>query len=198
MEDLHLSDGFTVWFTGLPCSGKTTVSQALAEQLGTHGVRHEILDGDEVRRNLTKDLGFSRADRRTNVLRNAFVARLLARNGVAAMAALITPYNDTQQEVREHAHNVHMVYVNCPVDVCAERDVKGMYEKARKGEIENFTGISDPYEEPENPEVTIHTHEETVDESTEKILEYLHEEDLIPPTNTAASEVEKGKPSIQT
>ncbi len=196
MGKLNLPDGFTLWFTGLPCSGKTTVSQSVAEELTSKGVRHEILDGDEVRRNLTKDLGFSREDRRTNVLRNAFVARLLARNGVAAMAALITPYNDTQKEVRDHAHNVHMVYVDCPVEVCADRDVKGMYEKAKKGEIENFTGISDPYEEPEDPEVTIHTHEETVEESTQKIMQYLEQNDLITPSDPSGIEVDQVEASV--
>ncbi len=181
MSKRNLDEGFTLWFTGLPCSGKTTITQALAEKLTDRGLRHEILDGDEVRENLTKELGFSREDRRTNVLRNAFVARLLARNGVIAMAALITPYNDTQQELREHAENVHLVYVNCPVEVCEERDVKGMYAKARKGEIPNFTGISDPYEEPQDPEVVIHSHKETVEESTDKVLSYLEDNELIQP-----------------
>jgi len=181
MSSRNLDDGFTLWFTGLPCSGKTTITQAVAEELTERKLRYEILDGDEVRENLTKDLGFSREDRRTNVLRNAFVARLLARNGVIAMAALITPYNDTQQEVREHAENVHLVHVNCPVEVCAERDVKGMYEKAKKGEIDNFTGISDPYEEPVDPELVIHSHEETVDESAGRVVQYLEQEELIKP-----------------
>ncbi len=156
----------------------------------SRGLRHEILDGDEVRENLTHDLGFSREDRRENVLRNAFVAKLLARNGVIAMAALITPYNDTQQEVRENLNDCHMVYVNCPVEVCADRDVKGMYEKAKRGEIENFTGISDPYEEPIDPEIVIDSHEETVEESTQKVLNYLEDNDLI---STVDSSAEKEK-----
>ena len=186
----NLDDGFTLWFTGLPCSGKTTVTQALAEELASRQLRHEILDGDEVRKNLTHDLGFSRKDRRENVLRNAFVAKLLARNGVISMAALITPYNDTQQELREKLNDCHMVYVNCPVEVCADRDVKGMYEKAKKGEIENFTGISDPYEEPIDPEIVIHSHEEDIEESTQKVLNYLEENDLIPTVDENAEQEE--------
>ncbi len=176
-------EGFTLWFTGLPCSGKTTISKAVAEEFRNRNIKYERLDGDEVRQNLSKGLGFSREDRRTNVLRNGFVAKLLTRNEVAAMAALISPYRKTRKELRERTPNFHLVYVNTPVEVCIERDVKGMYEKALKGEIPNFTGISDPYQEPEDPELEIRTVDETVDQSRKRVIDYLEKNDLIPPAD---------------
>jgi len=165
--------GITVWFTGLSGSGKTTISQAVANQLTALGYKVEILDGDVIRQNLTKGLGFTKEDRDENIRRIGFVANLLARNGVIVLVAAISPYRATRQEVRERIGNFMEVYVNAPLEICEERDVKGLYARARAGEIENFTGVDDPYEEPENPEVECHTDVETVSESVEKVLEAL-------------------------
>lgn len=175
----HVDEGFTLWFSGLPCSGKTTVSKELAEIFRNHNLSYERLDGDVVRNNLCQDLGFSREDRRTNLMRVGFVSKLLERHGVISMAANISPYAADREELRSRIPNFNLVYVNCPLEVCEERDVKGMYEKARKGEIEDFTGISDPFEEPENPEIEIHTHEEDPEDSAEKIIEYLKQQGYI-------------------
>lgn len=175
----QLKQGATFWFTGLPCSGKTTVAESVASKLSNKGYKNERLDGDRVRKKLTPDLGFSREDRRKNVQRNAFVANLLAKNGVIVLASFITPYNSSQQLVRAEAHNTHLIHVNCPVSVCKQRDVKGMYEKAEKGEIENFTGISDPYEPPENADLTLYTDMQTVEQSTYLVLEYMEKQELL-------------------
>jgi adenylyl-sulfate kinase len=165
--------GFTLWFTGLSGAGKSTLSEYLAEEFRRRGYKFEILDGDIVRTNLSKGLGFSKEDRDTNIRRIGFVANLLERNGVIAMTAAISPYRDIRDEVRAmHEHFVE-VYAKCPLEALVERDVKGLYKKAIAGEIANFTGVSDPYEEPLNPEVVVETDRETVAESAGKILRFL-------------------------
>ncbi len=172
--------GFTIWFTGLSGAGKSTLSQAIAEELRTHGCKVEILDGDVVRTHLSKGLGFSKEDRDTNVRRIGWVCQLLARNDVVAIAAAISPYREVRDEVRAmHNSNFVEVYVECPIDVLAARDVKGLYQKALAGEIQNFTGISDPYEPPLAPDVTIHSDRESADESAAKIMDVLVRRALI-------------------
>ncbi len=173
------STGATVWLTGLPSAGKTTIARALAVRLRALGRRVEVLDGDELRTHLTAGLGFSRADRDTNVLRVGFVARLLARNGVTVLVPVIAPYAAARREVRA-AHEAGAVafaevHVATPVEVCAERDVKGLYAKQRAGALTGLTGIDDPYEIPESPELRLDTEGSTVEESAEKVLAALAE-----------------------
>jgi adenylylsulfate kinase len=170
-----MDKGFILWFTGLSGSGKTTISKALEPELKARGCKVEILDGDVVRTNLSKGLGFSKEDRDTNILRIGFVANLLSRNGVVAITAAISPYQVIRDEVRAMDSNFVEVYVKAPLEVCEGRDIKGMYAKARKGEIKGFTGIDDPYEEPLNPEIICYTDQETVQESVTKILGKLEE-----------------------
>jgi adenylyl-sulfate kinase len=178
--------GFTLWFTGLSGSGKTTISKIIEEQLRERGSRVEILDGDVVRENLSKGLGFSKEDRDINIRRIAFVADLLSRNGVPVITAAISPYRELRDEARETMGDRFIeVYVKASVEVCAERDVKGLYEKAFKGEIKEFTGVSDPYEPPLNPELTVDTEQETAEESAEKLLALLEERQLIPAAQPA-------------
>jgi adenylylsulfate kinase len=165
--------GFTLWFTGLSGAGKTTITMALEKELRARGVKVERLDGDTVRQSLTRDLGFSKEDRDKNIERVTFVAKLLSRNGVGVLTAFISPYRATREMVRRETTNFIEVYVNAPLDVCAQRDVKGMYAKAFAGEIQNFTGVNDPYEEPLNPEIVVNTHEETLEESVAKCIAYL-------------------------
>ena len=177
--------GFVLWLTGLSGAGKTTLAGRLVPELRVRGSRVEVLDGDEVRTNLSKGLGFSKEDRDTNVRRIGYVARLLARNGVAAVTAAISPYREVRDEVRravegDGAEFVE-VYVECPLEVLAERDVKGLYRKALAGEIQGFTGVSDPYEEPRAPDVTVRTHEESVETSAERIIAELERRRLLPP-----------------
>ena len=173
--------GFTVWFTGLSGAGKSTIANALAEELRSRGMKVEVLDGDVIRTNLSKGLGFSKEDRDTNVLRVGWVAEVLSRNGVAVICALISPYRETRNKVRERIGNFVEVYVNAPLEEVIRRDVKGLYKKALAGEIKNFTGISDPYEPPENPEVVCNTAEETVEESVGKVLAYLERQGWLLP-----------------
>jgi adenylyl-sulfate kinase len=173
--------GFTVWFTGLSGAGKTTVAVTLTEKLRARGLKVERLDGDTVRQSLTRDLGFSKEDRDKNIERVTFVAKLLSRNGVGVLASFISPYRKTREMVRNETTNFIEVFVHAPLEVCAERDVKGMYAKAFAGEIKNFTGVSDPYEEPLNPEIMLNTHEETVEESVAKCLAYLEEHGYLLP-----------------
>lgn len=168
-------DGFTLWFTGLPCSGKSTVGDGVAAILKEKGFRVELLDGDVVRKELTRDLGFSKKDRDENIMRVTFVAKLLSRNGVATLVSFISPYRELRDRARQGTTNFVEVYTKCPVEVCIQRDVKGMYQKAIKGEIKEFTGVSDPYEEPLNPEIVLETDKETVDESVAKVLKRLGE-----------------------
>lgn len=168
--------GFIVWFTGLSGAGKSTLARALADRLAGE-VALEVLDGDEVRTHLSKGLGYSRADRDTNVRRIAFVARLLAKHGVGVVTAAISPYADTRAEVRAAAEAAGIAFVevfaNARLDALIERDVKGLYKQALAGEVTHFTGISDPYEAPPSPDVTVRSDLETVDESLGKILEAL-------------------------
>ncbi|MEL6938746.1 MAG: adenylyl-sulfate kinase [Cyanobacteria bacterium J06598_1] len=172
--------GVTVWFTGLSGAGKTTINDALIEKLEERDVKFEVLDGDIVRTNLTKGLTFSKEDRDTNVRRIGFVSDLLTRNGVIVLVAAISPYRAIREEVRDRIGDFMEVYVSAPVEVCEERDVKGLYAKARSGEIKQFTGISDPYEPPTNPEVTCETHKETLEESVNKVLAALEEKGYLP------------------
>lgn len=167
--------GFTLWFTGLPCSGKSVVADLVAGRLKDRGLRVERLDGDIVRQSLTRDLGFSRKDRDENIRRVTFVAKLLTRNGVAVLTSFISPYRDIRAEARREIGAFIEVYTKCPLDVCIERDVKGMYKKAMRGEIKEFTGISDPYEEPLDPEILLQTDKETPQESVEKVWKRLED-----------------------
>ena len=173
--------GFTVWFTGLSGSGKSTISDSLVAELQRRKSKIEVLDGDVVRENLSKGLGFSKEDRDTNIRRIAFVADLLSRNGVPVITAAISPYREIRDEARDLMDGRFIeVFVDTPLEVCEARDVKGLYAKARSGEIPEFTGVSDPYEAPENPEITIKTEGETPEESAQQILGYLEERKLIP------------------
>ena len=177
------SRGFTIWFTGLPCSGKSSVSSLLYEQLRAQGLKVELLDGDVVRQNLTKGLGFSKEDRDENIRRIGFVCHLLSRNGAVAIAAAISPYREIREEVRGLIGRFVEIYAKCPLEICIQRDVKGMYKKALKGELSQFTGISDPYEQPLSPEVTIETDRETPEESAAKIIQRLEELGYLSPAH---------------
>ena len=171
--------GFTLWFTGLSGSGKTTIAKLVAQQLRDRGNKVERLDGDIVRQSLTRDLGFSKEDRDKNIERVTFVAKLLTRNGVAVLCSFISPYRARRAKSRQEIGEFIEVFVECPVEVCAQRDVKGLYQKAFAGEIQNFTGVSDPYEDPEDPEIVCHTADETVEESAANIISYLEEHGYI-------------------
>jgi adenylylsulfate kinase len=171
----HMNKGVTVWFTGLPCCGKTTIANELAKILKRGGYKVERLDGDIVRKDLTSDLGFSKEDRNENIKRVTFVAKLLTRNGVIVLATFVSPYIERRRKTREEIRDFIEVYVRAPLEVCIARDVKGMYKKAIAGEIQNFTGINDPYEAPENPELIVDTDKETVEESVNKVLNLLKE-----------------------
>jgi adenylylsulfate kinase len=165
--------GFTVWFTGLPCCGKTTVADRVAAKLRKKGYRVERLDGDVVREGLTNDLGFSRKDRDENIRRIAFVTNMLSRNSVIVLATFVSPYREARRDARRVIRRFVEVYVRCPVELCMKRDVKGMYKKAQEGKITHFTGVDDPYEEPEHPELILDTDKESVDESVQKVLQTL-------------------------
>ena len=177
-------NGFILWFTGLSGAGKSTLSKALFDDFRNRGYKVELLDGDEVRTHLSKGLSFSREDRDINVARIGWVARLLARNGVIVITAAISPYAEARNEIRreteaEGGARFIEVFASAPVSALAERDVKGLYKKALAGEIDHFTGISDPYEPPQSPEITVYTSEETVQVSLNRILNYLQERNLI-------------------
>jgi len=174
--------GFTLWFTGLSGAGKTTISRLLEGHLRERGSKLEILDGDVVRENLSKGLGFSKEDRDTNIRRVAFVADLLSRNEVPVITAAISPYRQLRDEARAKMDGRFIeAYVKASVETCEERDVKGLYAKARSGEIKEFTGVSDPYEAPESAELVLETEEQSPEESAQQILAYLEARDLIPP-----------------
>jgi adenylylsulfate kinase len=173
----RLTTGATVWLTGLPSAGKTTLATALAARLRAAGHPVEILDGDAVRPVLSPELGYSRADRDANVARIGWVAALLARHGVLVLASVVSPFAEARSGVRSRhqadATAFLEVHVATPVEVCADRDVKGLYEKAFKGEIKEFTGVTDPYEPPENAEIVVDTENESVEESAGKVLAYV-------------------------
>ena len=166
--------GYTLWFTGLSGAGKSTVAEIVEQRLRERGEPVEVLDGDVVRTNLSKGLGFSKEDRDTNIRRIAFVADLLSKHGVAVITAAISPYRETRDEARELMGDRFIeIYAKASVEECARRDVKGLYEKAFAGEIKEFTGVSDPYEEPLEPEVVLDTENETPDQSADKVLAFI-------------------------
>ena len=179
MKQVDRDRGVVIWFTGLSGSGKTTVAHVLEEKLANADVPVELLDGDVVRENLSKGLGFSKEDRDTNIRRIAFVAHLLQRNGTFVITAAISPYRAIREEARAMAKDFIEVYANAPLEVCEERDVKGLYKKARAGEIKGFTGIDDPYEPPSGPEVELRTDQLSVEESAQKVIDKLIESGYI-------------------
>lgn len=169
-----MAKGATVWFTGLPSSGKSTIAHKVEKLLREKGHRVEVFDGDVIRKNLCSDLGFSKEDRDTNIKRIAFVCKLMTRNDVVAIAAAISPYRETRDYARKEIGKDFLeVYVRCPLSVCKDRDVKGLYKKALSGELKGFTGIDDPYEEPLNPELILHTDKESVEESVQRVMAEL-------------------------
>lgn len=172
--------GLVLWLTGLSGSGKTTLAKGLEYDLKKRGCRVEILDGDVIRAGLCKGLGFSKADRDINVRRIGFVANMLSRNGVVSIASVISPYRETRNQLRETIENFVEIYVNAPLSVCEQRDVKGLYAMARAGEIRAFTGIDSPYEEPLNPDIVCYTSEEHVEQSIAKITTELERLNHIP------------------
>ncbi len=173
--------GFTIWFTGLSGAGKSTIARLVEKELRQRGMKVEVLDGDVVRTHLSKGLGFSKEDRDTNIRRIGWVCEVLSRNGVVAIGAAISPYRAIRDEIRARIPNFIEVYVQAPIDVLAERDVKGLYKKALAGEIANFTGVSDPYEPPLNPEVVCYSDgRETPEESAAKVVAKLEEMGLVP------------------
>ncbi len=182
-----MSKGFTVWFTGLSGAGKSTLAERLGPALQERGLNVELLDGDVIRTNLSKGLGFSKEDRDTNIRRIGFVCDLLTRNGVVAIASAISPYRDVRDEVRKSIGDFAEIFVKCHIDELVKRDVKGLYEKALRGEIKNFTGVSDPYEEPLTPEVLVESDKETVEESLDKIIARLEELGYLAPAVVPAT-----------
>jgi adenylylsulfate kinase len=175
MDGIEKDRGFTLWFTGLSGAGKTTIAEIVEKELRERGRRVEVLDGDIVRTNLSKGLGFSREDRNVNVLRIGFVANLLTRNGVGVIVSAISPFKEARDQVRRRIIDFVEVFVDAPLEVCAERDVKGLYKKAFSGEIPQFTGVSDPYEAPAVPELHIKTNEEEPRESARRVIAKLEE-----------------------
>lgn len=184
--------GFTLWFTGLSGAGKTTLARLVEVELSARGHRVEVLDGDIIRTNLSKGLGFSKEDRDTNIRRIGFVCNLLTRNGVVAIAAAISPYREVREEVRRDIGSFVEVYVKCPIDVLAERDVKGLYKKALLGEIKNFTGVDDPYESPLAAEIVVETDVETPEQSAARILARLEEMSLASISADSLRETDEG------
>ncbi len=170
-----MSNGFTLWFTGMSGAGKSTLANLLADELRARGHLVEVLDGDEIRTHLSKGLGFSKEDRDTNIRRIGYVARLLSRNGVIAISAAISPYRDVRDELRSQHERFFEVFMHCTIEKLSERDVKGLYKKALAGEIKNFTGISDPYEPPVNPDLVLDSATETVEQSLGKLIGRLEE-----------------------
>lgn len=173
------NQGFILWLTGLSGAGKSTLAQSLESNLRDTGLKVEVLDGDIVRENFSQGLSFSKADRNTNVRRVGFVANLLSRNGIAVIVALISPYRDVRNELKRTTTNFIEVYVNAPLTICEQRDAKGLYARARAGQIKSFTGIDDPYEEPLDPDIICYTSKETIEESVSKIVLFLEKHDYI-------------------
>jgi len=165
--------GFVIWLTGLPGSGKTTIAKELAKLLAEKGLDVEVLDGDEMRKVLSPEAGFSREDRERHIRRVAYVASLLAKHGVATIVSLISPYRSAREYARSLTKNFIEVYVKCPLEVCMQRDPKGLYKKALAGEIRDLTGLQDVYEEPQNPEVVVNTAAESAEQCALKILKFL-------------------------
>lgn len=190
-SDAH---GLTLWFTGLSGSGKTTLARRVGHELRERGLKVEVLDGDVIRQNLSKGLGFSKEDRDTNIRRIGFVCNLLSRNGVVAIAAAISPYRAVRDEVRASQDTGHFVevYLECPIELLIKRDVKGLYQQALNGHVERFTGISDPYEPPEHPEIVLHTDQESEEESAFNILAWLEERGYVPSCHEHDSEQLRG------
>jgi adenylylsulfate kinase len=170
-----LKRGFTIWFTGLSGAGKTTLSRLVEAELRERGFPVEVLDGDVVRQNLSQGLGFSKADRDTNIRRIAFVSKVLTRNNVVTLVAAISPYREVREEARKEIGSFVEAYVKCPLEICMARDAKGLYKKALEGTIPYFTGVSDPYEEPLEPEIVLYTDQETAEESAARLLRRLQE-----------------------
>lgn len=189
-----MRQGFAVWFSGMSGAGKSTLSKRLAREFARRRVAVEVLDGDEVRTHLSKGLGFSREDRDTNIARIAFVASLLVRHGVAVITAAISPYAKAREEARAQIGTVLEVYVRCSIEELTRRDVKGLYARALRGEVPHFTGITDDYEEPQNPDLIVDTECETVDESVEKILDALENRGWLVRARDAGSIHELAKP----
>ena len=181
-----MQKGFTLWFTGLSGAGKSTLSNHLAKELQRRGLQVEILDGDEVRTNLSKGLGFSKEDRDTNIKRIGYVCKLLTRNGVVAISAAISPYKEIRDYNRGQIGSFIEIYVKCSIEALTQRDVKGLYKKALSGEIRNFTGVSDPYEPPTHPEITVDSERQSEDESMQTILGYLEQHGWIPTQGATA------------
>jgi len=171
--------GFTLWFTGLPSSGKSTLARRVEEVLLERGMNVEVLDGDEVRENLSKGLGYSKEDRDTNIRRIGFVAKLLSRNGTVAITAAISPYREVRDEMRRAIGRFVEVYVACPIDVLKERDVKGLYKKALAGEIKHFTGISSPYEAPEHAEIHLETATLSPEAAADRVIEQIRKAGIL-------------------
>jgi adenylylsulfate kinase len=186
-QEANVERGFVVWFTGMSGAGKSTLARRLEPVLREHGLKVEVLDGDVVRTNLSKGLGFSKEDRDTNIRRIGFVAKLLARNGVTVVVAAISPYREVRDEVRRSIGDFVEVYVKCPLNVLKERDPKGLFSKALRGEIANFTGITDPYEQPVNPEVTLETDRQSEEESLAVLVARLEELSYLTPAPAVAS-----------
>jgi adenylylsulfate kinase len=179
----HTDRGFVLWLTGLSGAGKSTVAAKLGPALAERGHRVELLDGDEVRTNLCQGLGFSRTDRDTNIARIGYVANKLSKHGVAVLVAAISPYRQARDQVRTQVEVFVEVHVAAPVSTCAQRDPKGLYAKALAGQITNFTGVSDPYEPPLEPELTLHTDTQSVDDSVHQVLAWLETNHLTTPTD---------------
>jgi adenylyl-sulfate kinase len=177
-------NGYVVWMTGLSGAGKTTIALILEQKLQDRNLKVERLDGDVVRESLTRDLGFTAEDRRKNIERVTFVAKVLSRNGVGTICSFISPYQSVRDHVRENTTNFLEVYIDAPLEVVIDRDVKGLYVKAIAGEIPNFTGISDPFEAPENPDIHVHTDRNTAEECADQILQQLERLGYIPVTET--------------
>lgn len=180
------NSGFTIWFTGLSGSGKSTLSEIIEQRLQDRGRNVEILDGDVVRTHLSKGLGFSKEDRDTNIKRIAFVCSLLTRNGVVCISAAIAPYRDARAWARQEIGNFVEIYVNCPLEVCRQRDVKGLYKLVDEGKMKNFTGVDDPYEAPEDPDLVVETDKETIEESVTRILAKLEALGYLEPVSITA------------
>lgn len=179
-DGIRMSKAFVLWFTGLPSSGKTTLARNMADKLRDLGVKVELLDGDEVRRSLSPDLGFSKKDRKTHAQRVAYLCKLLSRNGIVPIVSLISPYRTSRRQAREHVGDRFVeIWTKCSLGTCMERDVKGLYRKAMEGKISDMTGVQDPYEEPVDNEITVDTEHNPADVCAAKILHYLVERNYL-------------------